>query len=142
MQRIGDHGRIKGFLMGNSISIVFSIVNFFVFGAILGYYHPLILGIFLFGNTLYVLWVLSFMRYRRELDIKRFNQAASEQSKIIQLIQGMQEIKLNNCEKQKRWEWERIQVKLFKIGIKGLSIGQIQQVGSVFFTQTTSIIIS
>ena len=142
MQRIGDHGRIKGFLMGNSISIVFSIVNFFVFGAILGYYHPLILGIFLFGNTLYVLWVLSFMKYRRELDIKRFNQAASEQSKIIQLIQGMQEIKLNNCEKQKRWEWERIQVKLFKIGIKGLSIGQIQQVGSVFFTQTTSIIIS
>ena len=142
MQRIGDHGRIKGFLMGNSISIVFSIVNFFVFGALLGYYHPLILGIFLFGNTLYVLWVLSFMRYRRELDIKRFNQAASEQSKIIQLIQGMQEIKLNNCEKQKRWEWERIQVKLFKIGIKGLSIGQIQQVGSVFFTQTTSIIIS
>lgn len=142
MQRIGDHDRIKGFLMGSSINIVFSIVNFFVFGAILGYYHPLILGIFLFGNTLHVLWVLSFMKYRRELDIKRFNQAASEQSKIIQLIQGMQEIKLNNCEKQKRWEWERIQVKLFKIGIKGLGIGQIQQVGSVFFTQATSIVIS
>lgn len=142
MQRIGDHNRIKSFLMGNSISMIFSFVNFFVFGAILGYYQPLILAIFLFGNTLYVLWVLAFMRYRRELDIKRFNQSSSEQSKIIQLIQGMQEIKLNNCERQKRWEWERIQVKLFKISVKGLGIGQIQQVGSVFFTQTTSIIIS
>lgn len=142
MQRIGDHNRIKSFLMGNSISMIFSFVNFFIFGAILGYYQPLILAIFLFGNTLYVLWVLAFMRYRRELDIKRFNQSSSEQSKIIQLIQGMQEIKLNNCERQKRWEWERIQVKLFKISVKGLGIGQIQQAGSVFFTQTTSIIIS
>lgn len=142
MQRIGDHGRIKSFLMGNSINIAFSIVNFFIFGGILGYYHPLILGIFLFGNTLYVMWILSFMRYRRELDIKRFNLAANEQSNVIQLIQGMQEIKLNNCEKQKRWEWERIQVKLFKIGVKGLGIGQVQQVGSIFFTQTTNIIIS
>jgi ATP-binding cassette, subfamily B, bacterial len=142
LQRIGDHGRIKSFLMGSSINIVFSLFNFFLFAAILGYYNWMILVIFLFGNTFYVLWILAFMKYRRELDLKRFNQAASEQSNIIQLIQGMQEIKLNNCEKQKRWEWERIQVKLFNISIKGLSVGQIQQVGSVFFTQTTSIIIS
>lgn len=142
MQRIGDHARIKSFLMGSSINILFSLVNFFIFAGILGYYNWVILAIFLFGNTLYVIWILSFMKYRRELDYKRFNQSAGEQSKIIQLIQGMQEIKLNNCEKQKRWEWERIQVKLFKISIKGLSLGQIQQVGSVFFTQTTSIIIS
>lgn len=81
------------------------------------------------------------MRYRRELDIKRFNQSALEQSKMIQLVQGMQDIKLNNCERQKRWEWERIQVKLFQIGLKGLQIGQIQQSGSVFFTQTTHILI-
>lgn len=142
MQRIGDHGRIKSFLMGSSINIVFSVFNFIIFGFILGYYNWTILVIFLFGNTLYVIWILAFMKYRRILDIKRFNQSANEQSKIIQLIQGMQEIKLNNCEKQKRWEWERIQVKLFKIGVKGLTIGQIQQTGYVFFTQSTSIIIS
>lgn len=142
LQRIGDHARIKAFLMGNSINILFSLLNFFIFAAILGYYHPLILGIFLLGNALYVLWVLSFMKYRRELDIKRFNQAAGEQSKLIQLVQGMQEIKLNNCERQKRWEWEHIQVKLFQISLRGLSLGQVQQVGSVFFTQTTSILIS
>lgn len=142
MQRIGDHERIKSFLMGNSLSIIFSLANFIIFAAILGYYHPLILGIFLLGNTLYVVWILSFMKWRRELDIRRFNQSAGEQSKLIQLIQGMQEIKLNNCERLKRWEWERIQVKLYKISVKGLSVGQIQQTGSVFFTQTTSIIIS
>ena len=142
MQRIGDHGRIESFLTGNSISTLFSFVNFFVFAFVLAYYNLVVLGIFLVGNALYVAWILSFMRYRRELDHKRFAQSAGEQSNIVQLITGMQEIKLNNCEKQKRWQWERIQVKLFKIGVKGLALGQMQQVGSVFFTQTTSIIIS
>lgn len=142
MQRIGDHGRIKGFLMGNTFSIIFSFANFVVFGCILAYFNLKILVIFLMGNALYVCWILYFMKYRRELDIKRFNQSSAEQNKIIQLIQGMQDIKLNNCEKQKRWEWEHIQVNLFKIGVRGLTIGQIQQAGTVFFTQSTHIFIS
>lgn len=141
LQRIGDHGRIKNFLLSNSMRIVFSTVNFIVYLAILAYYNTLVLTIFVVGNTLYVIWISFFMRYRRELDIKRFNQSAREQSKMIQLVQGMQDIKLNNCERQKRWEWERIQVKLFEIGLKGLRIGQVQQSGSVFFTQTTHILI-
>lgn len=142
MQRIGDHARIKSLLMNNSLSIIFSFANFIIFASILGYYYLPILLIFLIGNTLYVCWILAFMRFRRELDIKRFNLSAKEQSSIIQLIQGMQEIKLNNCERRKRWEWEHIQVNLFKIGLRGLSIGQIQQVGSSFFTQSTNIIIT
>mgnify|MGYP003509011913 FL=1 len=141
LQRIGDHGRIKNFLLSNSMRIVFSLINFVVYLAILAYYNVLVLAIFVVGNTLYVAWISFFMRYRRELDIKRFNQSAMEQSKMIQLVQGMQDIKLNNCERQKRWEWERIQVRLFQIGLKGLRIGQIQQSGSVFFTQTTHILI-
>ena len=135
LQRIGDHGRIKGFLLGNSMSILFSIVNFIV------YYNTQVLAIFLTGNVLHIAWVSFFMRYRRELDIKRFNLSSREQSKMIQLVQGMQDIKLNNCERQKRWEWERIQVKLFQVGLRGLRIGQVQQSGSVFFTQTTHILI-
>lgn len=142
MQRIGDHGRIKSFLMGKSINIVFSLVNFVVFMFILAYYNMQVLTIFVIGNALYVSWILFFMRYRRELDAKRFNLSSTEQSRIIQLIQGMQDIKLNNCERQKRWEWERIQVRLFKVSVRGLTIGQIQQAGSAFFTQTTNIIIS
>ncbi|MDR2919572.1 MAG: peptidase domain-containing ABC transporter [Tannerella sp.] len=142
MQRIGDHSRIESFMTGSSISTLFSFVNFIVFGIVLGYYNLTILGLFLLGNGLYVAWILAFMKYRRELDIKRFAQASSEQSNLFQLITGMQEIKLNNCETEKRWQWERIQVKLFKISIKGLALEQYQQLGSVFFNQTTNIIIS
>lgn len=141
LQRIGDHGRLKAFLLNNSMRIVFSGVNFLIFLGILAYYSTQILVIFMIGNVLYMLWVIFFMRYRRELDIKRFHQSAREQSKLIQLVEGMQDIKMNNCERQKRWEWERIQVKLFEISLKGLRIGQIQQSGSVFFTQSTQILI-
>ncbi len=142
MQRIRDHNRIRSFLMGSSITTLFSFVNFFIFAFVLAYYNLTVLGIFLLGNTLYVCWILVFMKYRRELDIRRFAQAAGEQSNLIQIVTAMQEIKLNNCETQKRWQWERIQVKLFKISIKGLALGQIQQVGSIFFNQTTNIVIS
>ena len=106
MQRIEDHSRIKSFLMGNSLGFIFSLANFVVFSVVLGYYSLLVLGVFLLGNTLYILWVAFFMKYRRELDYKRFSQSATERNKMIQLIQGMQDIKLNNCERQKRWEWE------------------------------------
>jgi len=142
MQRIGDHGRIESFLTGSSLNVIFSFFNFVVFGAILAYYNLMVLMVFLIGNTLYVLWILAFMNWRRKLDFKRFAQASANQSNIVQLITGMQEIKLNNCEKQKRWQWERIQVKQFKISIQGLALGQYQQLGSIFFSQTTGILIS
>ncbi|MDR1371074.1 MAG: peptidase domain-containing ABC transporter [Dysgonamonadaceae bacterium] len=142
MQRIGDHRRIEAFMTGSSISTLFSFVNFIVFGLVLGWYNLTILAIFLTGNGLYVAWILAFMKYRRELDIRRFAQSAAEQSNLFQLITGMQEIKLGNCETEKRWQWERIQVKLFKISIRGLALGQYQQMGSVFFHQTTNIFIT
>jgi len=142
LQRIGDHTRIQSFLSGTTISTLFSFANFFVFAFVLAYYNLTILLVFLLGNTLYVTWILSFMRYRRKLDFKRFAQASANQSNMVQLITGMQEIKLNNCEKQQRWKWERIQVKLFKISIQGTALGQYQQIGSVFFSQTTSLFIS
>ncbi|NDV59404.1 peptidase domain-containing ABC transporter [Bacteroides sp. 519] len=142
MQRIGDNDRIKSFLTGSTLMTLFSFVNFIIFAIILAYYNVTILGVFLLGNVLYIAWILLFLRYRRKLDMARFSQAAAEQSNLVQIVTGMQEIKLNNCEKQQRWKWERIQVKLFKISIKGLALGQYQQMGSVFFNQTTSLFIS
>ena len=142
MQRIGDHDRIQTFLTGTSINVIFSLTNFIIFSFILAYYNLTILGIFFIGNTLYVLWILAFMRYRRELDQRRFSQASADQSNMVELVTGMQEIKLTNSEKQKRWKWERIQVKLFKISMKGLALGQYQQIGSSFFNQLTSLTIS
>ncbi len=142
MQRIGDNNRIKSFLTGSTLTTLFSFVNFFIFAIILAYYSLTILFVFVFGNTLYILWITLFMRYRRKLDMSRFAQASAEQSNLVQIVTGMQEIKLNNCEKQQRWKWERIQVKLFKISMKGLALGQYQQLGSVFFSQTTSLLVS
>jgi ATP-binding cassette subfamily B protein len=142
MQRIGDHSRIQGFMSGTMLSTLFSFVNFFIFAFILAYYNLTILLVFIGGNALYVTWILSFMRYRKKLDHKRFTQSSANQSNMIQLITGMQEIKLNNCEKQQRWKWERIQAKLFRISIQGTALGQYQQVGSIFFNQTTSLFIS
>lgn len=142
LQRIGDHNRIESFLTGSSLNTLFSFISFFIFSIVLAIYNPMILLIFLIGNSLYIGWISIFLKYRRELDIRRFTQASGEQSTLIQMITGMQEIKLNNCERQKRWKWEGIQVKLFKISVKSQALGQIQQVGSVFFNQMTNIIIS
>lgn len=142
LQRIGDHDRIESFLIGTPFSVFFSIVNFIIFAIIMAYYNTTILIIFLVGNLFNVGWILLFMRYRRKLDYSRFTQAAAEQGNLYSLIAGMQDIKLNNCEKQQRWKWERIQIKLFKIGVKGVTLEQIQHVGSLFFTQATSILLS
>lgn len=142
LQRIGDHKRIESFLTGNSVNLMFSFVNFFVFALVLAYYKWSLLLLFVAGNALYVGYVLLFMKYRRQLDHKRFAQLSEEQSNLIQLITGMPDIKLANCEKQKRWQWEQIQIKLFSIGMKGLSVGQMQQTGSIFFSQLTNILIT
>jgi ATP-binding cassette subfamily B protein len=141
MQRIGDHTRIENFLTVSSLNILFSMVTLVIFGIVLAIYSVKILLIFLIGSGLYILWVLLFMKKRRDVDYKRFAQMADNQSNLIQLITGMQEIKLNNCEKQKRWDWEKIQAKLFKVNIKGLALNQYQQAGAMFFNQTKNILI-
>jgi len=142
MQRIHDNSRIQNFLTSSTINTLFSFVNLIIFSVVLGLYNLKILGIFLFASVLYVLWIVIFLKKRKELDYKRFAQASAEQSNLYQLITGMQEIKLNNCEKQKRWEWENIQVKLFNVSIKGLALSQYQQAGAFFIDQTKNIVIS
>jgi ATP-binding cassette, subfamily B, bacterial len=142
MQRIGDHRRIESFLTTSTLNILFSFINLIIFGVVLAIYDLRIFTIFLVGSVLYVIWIYLFMKKRRELDFKRFAQLSDNQSNLFQIITGMQEIKLNNCEKQKRWEWERIQAKLFRVNIKNLSLSQYQQVGSIFINQTKNIFIT
>ena len=142
MQRIGDYDRIQSFLTGSLLSMAMAVVSFVIYGAVMGGYDPTILGIFLLGSALYVGWILLFMKRRRKLDYMRFQEAAANQSNIVQLIDGMQDIKLNDCEKQKRWEWERIQARLFQVSIKGLVLGQTQEVGGTFIDQTKNVVIS
>lgn len=142
MQRIGDYNRIQTFLTGSLLSIVMAAVTFVIYGAVMAGYNLPILGVFLLGSVLYIGWILIFMKRRRKLDYMRFQEASANQSNIVQLITGMQDIKLNNCEKQKRWEWERIQARLYRISVKGLSLGQTQEVGGMFIDQAKNVVIS
>jgi ATP-binding cassette subfamily B protein len=142
MQRIGDHSRIQSFLTRSLIDIIFAVITLVIYTFVMASYHIGILGVFFFGSALYVGWVLLFLKKRRELDYKRFQQSAANQSNVVQLVSGMQEIKLNSCEKQKRWEWERIQAKLYKVSVKGLVLNQNQQIGATFINQAKDIFIS
>jgi ATP-binding cassette subfamily B protein len=142
MQRIADHRRIENLLTGTTLSTLFSFFNFFVFGAVLFYYSLTIFLIFLGGSIIYILWVLYFMKRRRELDYKRFAQLSQEQSTVIELINGMQEIKMHNAEKQKRWGWEFVQASLFNVSIQTLSLEQTQGVGSSIINELKNIFIT
>jgi ATP-binding cassette subfamily B protein len=142
MQRIGDYGRIQSFLTGSLLSIAMAAVSLVIYSVVMAGYDLVILGVFLLGSVLYICWILIFLKRRRKLDYMNFQESAANQSNIVQLINGMQDIKLNNCEKQKRWEWERIQARLFKISVKGLTLGQTQEVGGMFIDQTKNVIIS
>lgn len=142
LQRINDHHRIEQFLSTSTLTILFSFFNFIIFGVILAIYNIYIFLIFLVGSILYIAWVLAFLNWRKKLDYKRFQEMSRNQSSLIHLINGMQEIKLNNCEKQKRWEWERIQAKMFKINVKSVTLEQTQQAGSLFINQSKNILIT
>lgn len=142
MQRIQDHNRIQSFLTKSLIDIVFAIITLVIYTFIMASYHIGILEIFFIGSILYIGWVLLFLKKRREIDYKRFQQSSANQSNIVQLVNGMQEIKLNACEKQKRWEWESIQARLYRVGIKGMVLNQNQQLGATFINQTKDLFIS
>lgn len=141
MQRIGDHQRIEHLLTNQSLNVLFSVINFIVFGAVLAIYNIPVFLIFLVGTILYFAWVSFFMKKRSDLDHKRFSQMSDERMKIMELISGMQEIKLHNAERQKRWGWEMVQVKLFKLQISSLRLEQLQSQGAGFINELKNILI-
>lgn len=142
LQRINDHERVERLLTSSSLNVLFSMVNLIIFGLVLAYYNLWVFAIFIIGSLLYFGWVFLFLKKRATLDYKEFTQVSQEQSKVIELINGMQEIKLHNAEKQFRWEWEHLQAKLFKIYMERLSLSQYQDVGSEFINEFKNIIIT
>lgn len=142
LQRIGDYKRIQIFLTNSLISILLAVITFVVYSGVMASYSWIILSIFIFGSILYACWVILFMKRRRKLDYLRFHEESSNQNSLVQLITGMQDIKLNNCERQKRWSWERIQTRLYKISVKGLALNQTQEVGGMFLDQAKNIIVT
>jgi ATP-binding cassette, subfamily B, bacterial len=142
IQRIGDHHRIESFLTGTALNTVFSIFNLILFSFVLLSYSTTIFIIFLVGSILYLFWIQFFLKYRRKIDYQRFAIASKENNATMQLVYGMQEIKLNNAENTFRWAWEGLQAGLFKLNFKGLSLAQYQQVGAFFINQGKNILIT
>jgi len=142
MQRMADQQRIESFLTGNTLNTLFSIINMLIFGSLLAVYNKEIFFVFFIATALYTLWILFFMKYRRDLDNKRFKISSDNQTYMVELIQSIKDIKLNNAQKQKRWIWESLQAKLFKFKVKSLALSQYQSIGSMAINQTKGILIT
>lgn len=142
LQRIGDHTRVQNFLTGQVLNVVFTFLSFVIFGIVLFVYNPFIFGIFAIGSVCYGIWIISFLRKRKVLDYELFEQQARNQNKTYQLITSMQEIKLQDCEQRRRWEWEDTQADLFSVQMKSLKLQQTQEAGSIFINEVKNIIIT
>jgi len=142
LQRIEDNQRIESFLSNTSLSVLFSFVNLLVFGIVLAIYNSTILLIFLAGTTFYIAWVSVFMRSRAQLDHKRFKQLSDNNAKLIDIITGMQEIKLTQSETSKRWDWENVQASLFKTRVKAMSLSQYQLAGGRLINEASNVLIT
>ncbi len=142
LQRIGDQRRIETFLTGSTLQLLFSVLNLVVFGVVLLFYHRPIFILFASGAILYFIWIAVFLPRRRVVDQKRFAQQADNQSALIELIQGMQEIKLQRSERRHRYGWAHIQARLFRTNMQALSLSQAQDIGAGFISQFKDILIS
>lgn len=142
LRRIEDHKRIERLLTVTSLSTVFSIINLILFGIVLAMYDTKIFAVFFIGSTLSILWVTLFLKQKKKLDFKYFETYSKNYNKLIEIIKGVEEIKLSNSNKQKRWEWEENQARIFKINTKALSVGQLQNNGSNIINHLTTILVT
>ncbi len=142
IQRINDNHRVEMFLTSTVLSTLFSFINFIVFGIVLALFSGAIFSVYFVFTGLYLLFITFFLKKRKELDYKRFDQMSANQSNLIQMISGMQDIKIHNAEKQKRWQWERIQAKLFRVSVDYLALEQYQRGGGFFFNELKNIFIT
>ncbi len=142
LQRLGDSKRIESFLTGSALNTFFSLFNFLIFAVVLMLYNQELFFIFSIGSILYFIWIRFFLSIRRKINFQNFYLSSKENGISLQLIQGMQELKLNNAEHLKRWEWEGVQAALFKINFKVLSYNQIQQIGALLINEGKNIVIT
>ncbi|WP_286754181.1 MULTISPECIES: peptidase domain-containing ABC transporter [Sphingobacterium] len=142
IQRMSDQQRIESFLTGSTLNTLFSLINMLIFGTLLLIYNKSIFLVFLVATILYTLWIFAFMKYRRELDHKRFKISSDNQTYMVEMIQSIHDIKLNNAQKQKRWGWEALQAKLFNFRVESLALSQYQSIGSMAINQAKSILIT
>jgi ATP-binding cassette subfamily B protein len=139
LQRIQDHTRIQQFVTSSTLNVVFSFFTLLVFSGVLALYSPVLCAVFMVGSAVHVSWVLGFLRRRKQLDYQRFAEMAANQNALVELVHGMQEIKLANSEQQRRWGWERVQARLFRLNLRTLSLSQLEEAGAGFLNQLKNI---
>lgn len=142
LQRIQDHTRIQNFVSSSSFNMVYSLVLFLVFNLVLAFYNLKIFLVFIVGASLYVGWTFFFLKKRAELDFKRFDESSQSQTSLVQIINGVKEIKINNSQRKNRWKWEQIQISLFKTSLSSLALAQYQSIGSGFINELKNIFIT
>jgi ATP-binding cassette subfamily B protein len=142
LQRANDHERIRSFVMNNSLNFIFSVLTFVIFGVILLIYSPILCLIYLMGSASFILWVMAFLKFRKKLDWEYFDLVSKNQSYWVETIEAIQDIKINNYERAKRWKWEGIQAKLFKVNQRVLTITNAQNLGAQFINQLTNLFIT
>lgn len=142
LQRIEDHRRIENFLTNQTITVLFSAFTFVIFSIVLFIYNIPIFFVFLSGSILYGLWILVFLKKRRILDYRMFEQQGINRNVTYQLITGMQEIKLQGCEQRKRWEWEDVQADLFDVNLQSLNLRQSQEAGGILINELKNMLVT
>lgn len=142
LQRMNDHSRVEKFLTNQMLTVMFSMLSFVILGIVLFIYNKLIFGVFLIGSVAYGIWIAFFLNKRRVLDYELFEKQAKNYNYTYQFITSMQEIKLQDCEQRRRWEWEDVQTELFGVQMKNLKLQQTQEAGSIFINETKNIIIT
>ena len=142
IQRMSDHSRVNNFLTQQTLNITFAMLTFVVFSVVLFFYNKLVFAIFLLGSILYGAWMTLFLKRRKVLDYELFEQEAINNNKTYEFITSMQEIKLQDCEQRRRWEWEDTQADLFGVQMKSLKLQQTQEAGSIFINEVKNIIIT
>jgi ATP-binding cassette subfamily B protein len=142
LQRLSDSKRIENFLTGSALNTFFSLFNFLAFSVILFGYHVQLFFLFAIGSILYFTWVRLFLRVRRKINYQTFHLSAKENDVSLQLVLGMQELKLNNAEHLKRWEWENVQASIFKMGFRNMTFNQVQQAGGLLINEGKNILIT
>ncbi|MFH4968984.1 peptidase domain-containing ABC transporter [Gaetbulibacter sp. M240] len=142
LQRIQDHARIQNFVSSSSFNMVYSLVLFVVFNFVLAFYNLKIFFVFIVGAIFYVGWTFFFLKKRAELDFKRFDESSQSQTSLVQIINGVKEIKINNSQRKNRWKWEQIQISLFKTSLSSLTLAQYQSIGSGFINELKNIFIT
>lgn len=142
MQRMGDHKRVEQYLTNEALTVLFSLLTFLVFGGVLLVYDPLIFAVFVVGSLLYGLWIAFFLGKRKRIDYELFEKEAENNNKTYRFITTMQEIKLQDCEQRRRWEWEDVQAGLFRVQAKSLKLRQAQEAGGILITQVKNILVT